>query len=158
MVVEEKSRGESMTYRKIVCGVTASAHSQKAALEAARLAKQHGAQLIYVYVVDLAFLKGGKMGSLSQDVIAQSIEKLGRQIVDLAEQIAASEGLKPEKIVRRGAVLEVLGQVMSDQKADLLVLGHEERTFFEKHLFEGSVEDHIQELKARTGAEVTVIR
>ena len=98
------------------------------------------------------------MGSLSQDVIAQSIEKLGRQIVDLAEQIAASEGVKPEKIVRRGAVLEVLGQVMSEQKADLLVLGHEERTFFEKHLFEGSVEDHIQELKARTGAEVTVIR
>jgi hypothetical protein len=47
---------------------------------------------------------------------------------------------------------------MNEQKADLLVLGHEERTFFEKHLFEGSVEDHIQELKARTGAEVTVIR
>jgi nucleotide-binding universal stress UspA family protein len=147
-----------MAYKKIVCGVTASAHSQKAALEAAKLAKQHGAQLIYVYVVDLAFLKGGKLGSLSQDVIAQSIEKLGRQIVDLAEQIAASEGVTPKKIVRRGTVLEVLGQVMSEQKADLLVLGHEERTFFEKHLFEGSVEDHIQELKARTGAEVTVIR
>lgn len=147
-----------MTYRKIVCGVTASAHSQKAALEAARLAKQHGAELVYVYAVDLSFLKGGKLGSLSQDVIAQSIEKLGRQIVDLAEQIAASEGVKTEKIVRRGTVLEVLGQVMSEQKADLLVLGHEERTFFEKHLFEGSVEDHIQELKARTGAEVTVIR
>jgi nucleotide-binding universal stress UspA family protein len=147
-----------MAYKKIVCGVTASAHSQKAALEAAKLAKQHGAQLIYVYVVDLAFLKGGKLGSLSQDVIAQSIEKLGRQIVDLAEQIAASEGVTPKKIVRRGTVLEVLGQVMNEQKADLLVLGHEERTFFEKHLFEGSVEDHIQELKARTGAEVTVIR
>ena len=147
-----------MTYKKIVCGVTASAHSQKAALEAAKLAKQCGAELIYVYAVDLAFLKGGKLGSLSQDVIAQSIEKLGRQIVDLAEQIAASEGVKTEKMVRRGTVLEVLGQVMSEQKADLLVLGHEERTFFEKHLFEGSVEDHIQELKARTGAEVTVIR
>jgi nucleotide-binding universal stress UspA family protein len=147
-----------MAYKKIVCGVTASAQSQKAALEAAKLAKQHGAQLIYVYVVDLAFLKGGKLGSLSQDVIAQSIEKLGRQIVDLAEQIAASEGVTPKKIVRRGTVLEVLGQVMNEQKADLLVLGHEERTFFEKHLFEGSVEDHIQELKARTGAEVTVIR
>jgi nucleotide-binding universal stress UspA family protein len=98
------------------------------------------------------------MGSLSQDVIAQSIEKLGKKILDLAEQIAASEGVKPEKIVRRGTVLEVLGQVMNEQKADLLVLGHEERTFFEKHLFKGDVEDHIRELKARTGAEVTVIR
>jgi nucleotide-binding universal stress UspA family protein len=147
-----------MTYKKIVCGVTASAHSQKAALEAARLAKQNGAQLFYVYAVDLAFLKGGRMGSLSQDVVAQEIEKLGKQIMALAEQIAASEGVKPEKIIRRGTVLEVLGQVMNEQKADLLVLGHEERTFFEKHLFKGDVEDHIRELKARTGAEVTIIR
>ncbi|HEX9156595.1 MAG TPA: universal stress protein [Syntrophales bacterium] len=147
-----------MAYKKIVCGVTASAHSQKAALEAARLAKQHGAQLFYVYAVDLAFLKGGRMGSLSQDVVAQEIEKLGKQIMALAEQIAASEGVKPEKIIRRGTVLEVLGQVMNELKADLLVLGHEERTFFEKHLFKGDVEDHIRELKARTGAEVTIIR
>ena len=147
-----------MAYRKIVCGVTASAHSQKAALEAARLAKENGAELVYVYVVDLSFLKGGKSGSLSSDVVGQSIEKLGRQIVDLAEQIAASVGVKPVKIVRKGSVLEVLGQVMTEQKADLLVLGHEERTFFEKHLFKGDVEDHLSELKAKTGAEVTIIR
>ena len=51
-----------MAYKKIVCGVTASAHSQKAALEAAKLAKQHGAALVYVYAMDLAFLKGGKWG------------------------------------------------------------------------------------------------
>ena len=147
-----------MAYKKIVCGVTASAHAQKAALEAARLARQDGAELVYVYAVDLDFLKGGRMGNLSQDVIAQSIEKIGKQIVDTAEHIAASEGVKPEKIVRRGTVLDVLGQVMSEHKADLLVLGHEERTFFEKHLFKGDVEDHVQELKARTGAEVRVIQ
>jgi nucleotide-binding universal stress UspA family protein len=108
--------------------------------------------------VDLDFLKGGRMGNLSQDVIAQSIEKIGKQIVDTAEQIAASEGVKPEKIVRRGTVLDVLGQVMSEQKADLLILGHEERTFFEKLRFKGNVEDHVQELKARTGAEVKIIQ
>ena len=155
---ERNPGGGQVAYKKIVCGVTASAHSQKAALEAARLAKENGAELVYVYVVDLSFLKGGKSGSLSSDVVAQSIEKLGRQIVDLAEQIAVSEGVKPVKIVRKGNVLEVLGQIMTEQKADLLVLGHEKRTFFEKHLFEGDVEDHIQELKARTGAEVTIIR
>ncbi|HET6488272.1 MAG TPA: universal stress protein [Syntrophales bacterium] len=147
-----------MAYKKIVCGVTASAAAARAALEAASLAKLHGAQLFYVYAVDLDFLKSGRMGNLSQDVIAQSIEKIGKQIVDTAEQIAASEGVKPEKIVRRGTVLDVLEQVMSEQKADLLVLGHEERTFVEKHLFKGDVEDHVQELKARTGAEVKIIQ
>ena len=147
-----------MAYKKIVCGVTASAHSQKAALEAARLAKEHGAELVYVYAVDLDFLRGGRMGSVSQDVVAESVEKIGRQIMDLAEQIALSEGVKPVRILRRGNVLEVLGQVMTEQKADLLILGHEERTFFEKHLFKGDVEDHIGELKKRTKAEVTIIR
>ena len=147
-----------MAYKKIVCGVTASAHSQKAALEAARLAKKDGAELVFVYAVDLEFLKGGRMGSLSQDVIAQSIEKIGRQILDMAEQIAVSEGVRPLKILRRGAVLEVIEKVMVEQGADLLVLGHEERTFFEKHRFKGDVEDHVQELKTKTKAEVSIIK
>jgi nucleotide-binding universal stress UspA family protein len=147
-----------MAYKKIVCGVTASAHSQKAALEAARLARQDGAELVYVYAVDLDFLAGGRMGSLSQDVIGTSLEALGVHILDYAEQIAVAQGVKPKKIVRRGQVLDVLKQVMSEEKADLLVLGHEERTFFEKHLFKGDVEDHVQELKTRTGAEVKIIQ
>jgi nucleotide-binding universal stress UspA family protein len=147
-----------MAYKKIVCGVTASAHSQKAALEAARLARQDGAELVYVYAVDLEFLARGRMGSLSQDVIGTSLEALGGHILDYAVQIAAALRVKPKKIVRRGHVLDVLRQVMSEEKADLLVLGHEKRTFFEKHLVKGDVEDHVQELKTRTGAEVKIIQ
>jgi nucleotide-binding universal stress UspA family protein len=147
-----------MAYKKIVCGVTASAHSQKAALEAAHLARQDGAELVYVYAIDLEFLASGRMGSLSQDVIGTSLEALGGHILDYAEQIAEAEGVKPKKIVRRGKVLDVLRQVMSEETADLLVLGHEKRTFFEKHRFKGNVEDHVQELKTRTGAEVKIIQ
>jgi len=32
------------------------------------------------------------------------------------------------------------------------------KDFFEKALFKGDVEDHLEELKKQTGAEVTVIR
>jgi hypothetical protein len=64
----------------------------------------------------------------------------------------------PKKIVRPGAVLEVLKQVMEEEKADLLVLGHEERSFFDKIRFKATVEDHVEELKQQTGAQVTVIR
>ena len=59
--------------------------------------------------------------------------------------------MTPKKIVRRGTVLEVLKQVVQEEKADLLVLGHEERTFFEKALFKGNVEDHVEELKTTDG-------
>jgi nucleotide-binding universal stress UspA family protein len=146
-----------MAYKKIVCGVTASAHSQKAALEAARLARQDGAELVYVYAVDVTFLEGGRTGSLTEDVVADSLKKVGENILELAGQIAASQGMKPRKIIARGTVLDVLKQVVVEEKADLLVLGHEERTFFEKALFKGDVEDHAQELTTQTGTEVKII-
>ena len=53
--------------------------------------------------------------------------------------------------------LEVLKQIVREEQADLLVLGHEERSFFEKALFKGNVEDHVEELMQVTGAEVAVI-
>jgi nucleotide-binding universal stress UspA family protein len=146
-----------MGYRKIVCGVTASAHSQKAALEAARLAKENG-ELIYVYAVDLTFLASGNTGSLSTDVVRKSLENLGGQIVEMAEKIAASQGMESKKVLREGPVLDVLKEVIMEEKADLLILGHEKRTFFEKALFKGDVEEHSRELQARTGAEIKIVK
>jgi nucleotide-binding universal stress UspA family protein len=146
-----------MGYTSIVCGVTGSAHSQKAALEAAALAKQHNAKLAYVYAVDVGFLKGS-IGGMSTGLAGNGLERLGDHILRYAEELAQSQGVTPKKIVRRGAVLEVLKQVLLEEKADLLVLGHEERTFFEKALFKGNVEDHIEKLKQQTGTEVTVIQ
>jgi len=147
-----------MGYTSIVCGVTGSAHSQKAALEAAALAKQHGARLTYVYAVDISFLKGSMGGRLSSDLAEDTLDHLGGHILDYAEELAKSQEVAPKKVVRRGDVLEVIKQVVLEEKADLLVLGHENRTFFEKALFKGNVEDHIEKLKQETGTEVTVVR
>jgi nucleotide-binding universal stress UspA family protein len=146
-----------MGYTSIVCGVTGSAHAQKAALEAAALAKQHNARLTYVYAVDVGFLKGS-VGGLSSSLAGDGLERLGDHILSYAEELAQSQGVTPKKIVRRGAALEVLKQVLLEEKADLLVLGHEERSFFEKAMFKGNVEDHIEQLKQETGTAVTVIQ
>ncbi|MHC1728902.1 MAG: universal stress protein [Syntrophobacteraceae bacterium] len=146
-----------MKYTSIVCGVTASTHSQKAAMEAVALAKQHNAKLAYVYAVDIGFIKSS-VGGLSRSLAEDGLDHLGEHILEYAEQLAQSQGVTPKKIVRRGPVLEVLKQVCLEEKADLLVLGHENRTFFEKTLFKGNVEEHIEELKQQTGTEVTVIK
>ncbi len=146
-----------MGYTKIVCGVTGSLHSQKAALEAAVLAGKSQAELIYVYIVDVSFLKRGS-GSITSGAVADSLDRLGEQFLDVAEELAKTQGVTARKILRKGLVLDVLIQVVQEEKADLLVLGHEPRTFFEKALFNGSVEDHLKELKKQTCAEVMVIR
>jgi nucleotide-binding universal stress UspA family protein len=147
-----------MAYTSIVCGVTGSTHSQKAALEAAVLAKKDNARLSFVYAVDIGFLKSSLGGRLSSTLAQDGLIRLGAQLLGFADQLAQSQGVTPKKIVRVGAVLEVLKQVLQEEKADLLVLGHENRTFFEKALFKGKVEDHAHELKQQTGIEVTIIR
>lgn len=58
---------------------------------------------------------------------------------------------------RSGPVLEVLKRVVQEEKADLLLLGHEKKTFFDKVFFHGSVEDHVEEFKKLTGVNVVVI-
>jgi nucleotide-binding universal stress UspA family protein len=146
-----------MSYKSIVCAVTGSEHARRAALKAATLAREAEAYLTYVYAVDLTFLKGGRTGLASFQEVGQSLEELGRHILDAAEQIARTEGITPRKVMRKGPVQEVLKTVILEQKADLLVLGHEERTFFEKFLMEGDAEDHIEKLKKETGVEVRVI-
>lgn len=143
-----------MTYQCIVCGVTGSAHAQSAALEAASLAKEHNARLVYVYVVDTSFLRGG---IASQAGVQDSLVNLGNHILDMAEELARSQGVTPKKIVRKGAVLEVLKAIIQEEKADLLMLGHEKRTIFEKALFHGEVEDHVRELQDQTGVHVKVV-
>jgi nucleotide-binding universal stress UspA family protein len=146
-----------MGYTTIVCGVTGSLHSRKAALEAAVLAGKSNAGLVYVYAVDASFLKRGS-GFVTSGEVEGSLDRLGEQILNIAEEIAKTQGVIPKKILKKGLILEVLKQVVQEEKAELLVLGHEDRTFFEKVLFNGSVEDHLELLKKQTGAEVMVIR
>jgi nucleotide-binding universal stress UspA family protein len=147
-----------MGYRKIVCGVTGSAHGQKAALEAARLAKENSAGLVYVYAVDLDFMRGGMTMELTHHDAEDSLVRIGTTILEQAEEVAMTHGVTPKKIVRKGPVLEVLRSVISEEKADLLVLGHEERTFFEKVLLKGEVEDHVEALKQQTGIDIYIVK
>jgi nucleotide-binding universal stress UspA family protein len=146
-----------MSYRTIVCGVTGSLHSQKAAIEAAAMAAKSNAALVYVYAVDVSFLSMGS-GYISSGVVAESLNRLGEQFLDFAEELAKTQGVTARKILKKGPVLEVLIQVIQEEKADLLVLGHEPRTFIEKAIVKGEVEDHVEELNKQTGAEILVVR
>lgn len=143
-----------MTYHCIVCGVTGSAHAQGAALEAATLAKQQNARLVYVYAADISFLKGGLAGHTG---VVDSLVRMGEHILDMAVELAVAQGVQPKKVVRKGPVMEVLKAVVLEEKADLLMLGHEKRTFFEKAMFRGEVEEHIKELESKTGVVVKIV-
>lgn len=145
-----------MAYKSIVCGVTGSAGSAKAEAEAVRLAKENGAALAFVYAVDVTFLKGITIG-LRAEYAEKTLEHLGGHILEEAGALAGKEGLTPKLVLAKGAVLAMLKQTVAQENADLLVLGDDGRTFFEKVIFGGEVGDHAAALARETGAEVLVV-
>lgn len=147
-----------MGYKCIVCGVTGSESAQKAALEAAVLARKNSAKLIYVYAVDASFLGKSLMAEVSQTHVEDSLVNLGDHILDHAEALVRHLGVLPEKIIRKGSPMQILKEVILEKEADLLVVGHEERTRFERRLLQGEVEEHIEAFKKETGVEVTIVK
>lgn len=143
-----------MKYKNIVCGVTGSACAKKAALEAARLARSENADLTYVYAVDSGFLKSGKAGGRLTE---ESLEQLGRHILENAVQTALAEQVTARMLITKGSFPDVLKRVIQEQKADLLVLAHEEKTFSEKHFLEGDIANYIEMLKKETGVDVSLV-
>lgn len=141
----------------IVCGVTGSEVSERAVREAAFVAKQRGAKLVITYAVDASFLQGITV-ELRPEFAETSIEYLGKKILERMANIAREEGVEPVCTMKKGRMLEVLKEVAMENGAYLLVLGKEEPSFFDKVLFRDEVEDHVRELRERTGLEVMLVR
>lgn len=149
--------GEQQRYKTIVCGVTGSEISQKAVLGASLLSKENDAHLILVYAVDISFVKGMTV-ELPIGFAQEQMERLGRRVLEEAEQIARQQGVECEKVMRTGALVEVMEGLAQERGGELLVLGLESKSFFEKVLFGASIEEQVEELRRRTKMEVLIIR
>ncbi len=145
-----------MGYNKIVCGVTCSEASARAAARAAHLAKEHGAELIYLNVVDSTFLKGITVSSRPHHA-EDALLHFGDHCLQYALEIANVLGVDARTTTRRGRVYIVIREFILEEGADLLVIGHEQRTFFERFLLNGEVEKHAERLRQETGVDVIVV-
>jgi nucleotide-binding universal stress UspA family protein len=146
-----------MKSKVIVCGVTGSVNSQKAVKAAVEMALTEGTPLIFVYVVDVAFLSGLTI-QLRPKYAEDFLERLGNKLLDEATGIASSMGVAAKKALRKGKVMTELSKVLKEEKGDLLVVSDEGRGFAEKVLFGERLPNNIKELERRAGVPVKVIR
>ena len=146
-----------MKSKVIVCGVTGSVNSQKAVKVAVEMALTEGTPLIFVYVVDVAFLSGLTI-QLRPKYAEDFLERLGNKLLDEAAGIASSMGVAVKKVLRKGKVMTELSKVLKEEKGDLLVVSDEGRGFAEKVLFGERLPNNIKELERRAGVPVKVIR
>ncbi len=145
-----------MGYNKIVCGVTCSEASARAAAKAAGIAQEMGAELIFLNVADITFIKGSTI-SLQRTFAEDTLFNFGNQCLKFAGEIASALGVQARTVSRRGRIRDVIREVILEEKADLLVIGHEQRTFFERFIFNGEVEKHVARIKENIDIDVIVV-
>jgi hypothetical protein len=107
---------------KILCatrGGEASRQTQEAVIA---MAKEKGASVLFLFVVDVEFLKVTARG-VRPDVVATELEHMGEFLLALACERAAAQGVKAEMCVRRGSLVEALESAAREEKVDAIAFG-----------------------------------
>ena len=135
-------------YRRILVAVDGSDTSELALRQAIQLAKEHGARLRLVHVVDELAVKLGP--TYTPDDFWRAAREAGERILEQAKVLAAKAGIEPEtkllEIRTLGALVRrVATAIVAESerwRADVLVIGTHGRRGLSK-LVLGSVADGV---------------
>jgi nucleotide-binding universal stress UspA family protein len=117
------------------------------------LAKEREARLIFMYVADVRFMT--LMARPSVVELEEDIEELGEFLLAMAQERAASQGVKADMVVRRGMFGDALMDVIEAESVDVVVLGVPTgSTGITTPSYRQSV---IRDLIAEMGVEVIVV-
>ncbi len=144
-------------YQRILLAVDGSSTSDAALEEGIKLAKDQGARLRLVHVLDFSPLAWGTEGYIDLTVIEDAIRRTGEQILAKASQRAAEQKVEVES-----ELLECFGERVPHRiseeaehwGADLIVIGTHGRRGFD-HLLLGSVAEGVSR---RASVPVLLVR
>ncbi len=108
--------------KKILCatrGGEASLRTQDAVIA---MAKEKGATVLFLFVVDVEFLKLTARG-VRADVVTAELEHMGEFLLAIACERAAAQGVKAEMCLRHGPLLDALESAARDEGADAIAFG-----------------------------------
>lgn len=113
-------------YKRILCPIDGSSTSNHGILEAVKLAKDQGAQLRFVHIVDTYIPTIDDVGSLIPVNVSDILQKNAEEVIENAKDIAKDAG-----VVADAKVAETLGgrpakeiiKQAKDWSADLIVMG-----------------------------------
>jgi nucleotide-binding universal stress UspA family protein len=112
-------------YRRILVAVDGSNAANRGLREAVRLAKEEGAQLFLIHVVDEYHAFAGLDGGAPVDIVPM-LREGGKKILLKAAAEAAKQGVKPKAALREtigGPAADAIVREAKKQRADLVVLG-----------------------------------
>lgn len=107
---------------KILCatrGGEASRRTQDAVIE---MAKEHGATIVFLYVVDVEFLRLTARG-VRPEVVMTEMEHMGDFLLAIAVERAMEQGVEAQAVLRRGPLAEALESAAQEEGVDAIAFG-----------------------------------
>ena len=108
--------------KKILCATRGGEASQRTQDAVIAMAKEHGASILFLYIVDVEFLKLTARG-VRADVVTKELEHMGEFLLALACERAAAQAVEAEPCLRHGPLLEALESAARDEGADAVAFG-----------------------------------
>ncbi|MGD2147136.1 MAG: universal stress protein [Anaerolineae bacterium] len=105
----------------IVCATRGGRASRATQEKAIDLAKERGARLVFLCIVDPGF--AGAMDELLACALDDELKRLGRSLLCIAQARAQQRGIDAETVVRSGSVAESIEAAIEELGADTLVIG-----------------------------------
>jgi nucleotide-binding universal stress UspA family protein len=113
-------------YGKILVPVDGSETSKRGLTEACRLAKEQGAKLRCLFVIDEHYLTSNYMGFMYMPDLIDKLHDNGKGILEEASGQARKSGVQVESVLRESAERRVSDMILDEAKtwaADLIVMG-----------------------------------
>jgi len=107
---------------KILCATRGGEASHRTQDAVIAMAKEAGASVLFLYIVDVEFLKVTARG-VRTDVVATELERMGEFILALAVERAAAQGVEADICVRHGSLIEGLESAAREERADAIAFG-----------------------------------
>lgn len=107
---------------KILCatrGGEASRRTQEAVIE---MAKEHEAAIVFLYVVDVEFLRLTARG-VRPEVVMTEMEHMGDFLLAIAVERALEQGVEAAAVLRRGPLVEALESAAREEGVDAIAFG-----------------------------------
>ena len=113
-------------YRRILVPVDGSPTSARGLREAIALARDQGAKLRLVHVVDEATILGGATAGVDLQPLIESLVKGGKSVVERSRRAAAKLGVDAESVIYESVAGPAADSILREAKkwrADLIVMG-----------------------------------
>jgi hypothetical protein len=108
--------------KKILCATRGGEASRRTQDAVIAMAKEKDASILFLFVVDVEFLKLTARG-VRPDVVATELEHMGEFLLAIACERATAAGVEADMCVRHGSLVEALRSAAVEEGADAIAFG-----------------------------------